>query len=374
MVQVLADATSVFTISLLDRPAGNEVGRIDVHSLDLLPLMAETWRDGFLRKGRTSVGLGDLEFAIRSATSRKPCTEVLVDARLRETSGAWYSKMFSKAVFAPLVIDVCAQRIKTASLAEGAGVLFDLLGLDSSPIELHHGSAVSGVVDQPITFHAYPLEHLLVTGNHAQTSSPDFPVVFTKHAFVRAEKYARAGAMGVPPTETGCMLLGHLCVSTGPAPEAYVVVTEALRISAAESTTFSLTFSAESWTRVERYLAARAGEGIRATGCSHGHPFDCSSDGMSCGICPKCPSCAMDSAFLSTDDRLFMKALFPYHRHPFQLAQVFGMGAGGQPRDELFTMRDGRLLSRPYSIIEKLPADFLKCVPPAGGDNEEERE
>ncbi|MBI3986085.1 MAG: hypothetical protein HY343_04155 [Lentisphaerae bacterium] len=397
--QPTAAAPAPLAVVVREARTGREVGASDIPTLQLLPLMAEVWRDGFLRRGRTTVDLADLKFTAQVASdSQRPGTTLVLGARLQGAPEVY--KRFQKDVFTPLAAACCAKLVETGRLAADTEIRFELIAPAGAPAELNAGSAADA---NSRGYPEFPLARLLPAGGYSEDqrfrsslrsqrlcyggvgrnrttpipdnpvlNQADFPVLYTRHAYENADRFSRAGAMAVPPAESGCMLLGYVCVSSEPS-DCFVVVTEALRIQAAETKTFSLSLTSESWTRIERYLAAHAGAGLKPVGTGHGHNFDPSANGSSCRFCSKQASCELHTAFLSRDDENFMNAVFPSHRHPFQLAQVFGVGVAGVGRDALFSLRDGRLQPRPYHVIETLPDDFLNAEQHTGAAHEKIR-
>lgn len=355
---------STFAISVHEAQSGRSIGLVDLRTPHLLPLMAELWREEFLRRGRTTVGLDDLEFTLQTAPGpARADVSVVLTARPRGTPEVVTSKRFTKGAFTQLVIDFCAKKVSAGDLYPGQEVCFAVHGAASSPVELPALSPASRSTLPTRHYHQFPARRMLpaVGEENSTTTRPDFTVIYTRHAFTQIERASRAGSMAQPPLETGCMLFGFACVSSDPA-DCYVVVTEALRIQAAKEQTFSLALTSESWSRVESYISTRCSEGLQILGTGHGHPFDPSADGTQCRVCPKNVSCGLHTAFLSNDDRRFMQAVFPMHCFPMQLAHVFGQGATNDCRNTLFTVRDGQLQARPFSVIESLPGDFLASV------------
>ena len=179
------------------------------------------------------------------------------------------------------------------------------------------------------------------------------PVIYTRHALDQAERYSRAGyAVGA---ESGCMLLGRLCISPDPAC-CYLVIMDALQIQEAQQQPYSLALTPASWMNLEKQLAARAGERLKIVGMAHGHNF---LPEPGCETCPSKDRCRQHTAFFSTEDRRFFQSVFPLQRHPFQVAHVFGLDVHAAPRDALWQVDDGQRKLTPYRIIERLPQPFL---------------
>jgi proteasome lid subunit RPN8/RPN11 len=145
----------------------------------------------------------------------------------------------------------------------------------------------------------------------------DFPVLIRRHVIDEAMTLAE----GAPDRETGGFLLGHLGFD-GKTRRPFLEVTELIAAQNTESSTTSLTFTAESWAHVRRLIEIR-GAGEILTGWMHSHPFR---------FCAECPipapgECVAKILFFSRDDEFLMEAAFP---QPYMV----GLLAGVEPRLE----------------------------------------
>jgi hypothetical protein len=187
-----------------------------------------------------------------------------------------------------------------------------------------------------------------------------FHVFFTASAFARAEQFARKGANAAPsPVETAAALVGVLC-SCPESGDAFVVVTDAYEIMAAEQTVYSVTLSHESWRRILATIAARAAKSpaLRLVGQAHGHNY-LPGGGQTCEACPTRAVCDLTNVFASEDDDTWTRAHFA--GQPFALCAVFGLTARADRLHEIFTQHNARLRRRGYFVIPDFQPEHWPC-------------
>jgi hypothetical protein len=207
------------------------------------------------------------------------------------------------------------------------------------------------------------LAPLLSASRRVDTDAPgghgDYPVFFTPAARERAERIARAGADRSPPVETGGLLIGPLC-SCPESGELFAVVVDVLDARHAEATTYSLTYSGRTWSRIQALLRVRqlhpVTHGLRILGQVHGHSFLPAAGLPPCAACAHAPTCRRTSAVLSEDDLAWCRAVF--HAEPWQLSQLFGLNARGEPVEAFFGQRAGSLAARGYRLLDAPLEDF----------------
>jgi hypothetical protein len=180
-----------------------------------------------------------------------------------------------------------------------------------------------------------------------------FPVFITREALEKAEKAALKGGGQPKPVETGGVLIGSLalCETT---PEFCVIVRDVLEVQDADQTTFSLSYTSESWGKILTVLKARQGahpdDPVMLAGQVHGHPFRPGSGNL-CAECPRLPVCTANSAFASEDDQTWHRAVFA--QQPWALCHIFGLSARGDWANRLYGLHDGRLQARGYYVLSQ---------------------
>jgi proteasome lid subunit RPN8/RPN11 len=144
--------------------------------------------------------------------------------------------------------------------------------------------------------------------------------------------------------ETGGFLVGHLRRDARP-PTLFVQVTAQLPARHVDATRARLTFTSDTWTDFRSSLEAR-GRGEIALGWWHSHPVR-----VWCKDCPveRQRECSLRGDFLSADDRLLHRAMFP---RGWCLALVVNDVAWEEPTLSLFGWRDGILALRSFNILD----------------------
>jgi hypothetical protein len=348
-----ADSAVLMAIELAEGSTGRPLGTLEVGPVQLLPLAAELVRESFTRRG-IKAEITDLEFVLMPAPEASHGSAVLMGARPHGTTEPHSTRVFTLSAFGDPVVDYCTKQIATGAASADTQVRFELCVPSSAPVPVDF-RAYKGPSPKYHGAVEYALRRLL-------SASPDedfhFPVIYTRQAFCQSEKASRAGHRSVPPAETGCWLLGYI-VGDSTGPECGAIITQVLRIQNADSRMFSLALTADSWKQIEEHLSQRSL--LRILGVAHGHNFDPSTDGRRCHACRKSANCELHTAVLSEEDRRWMRAVFPVHRHPFAVAHVFGLDPAGGCRDQLYTVHDGRLQPRDYRVMD-LPENFPNHV------------
>ena len=188
----------------------------------------------------------------------------------------------------------------------------------------------------------------------ALAAADDYPVFFTRSALERAEEVARKGAGARPAVETGGLLIGPLCYCDE-SGTLFAVVVDVLEATHSEATTYSLTYSGETWARIQRVMRAKQGHpdtrGQRVLGQVHGHSFLPLNGAEPCADCATREFCTRTTAFLSSDDLAWCRAVF--RGEPWQLSQIFGLNARNEGVEAFFGQRGGQLVARGYSVVER---------------------
>ena len=106
----------------------------------------------------------------------------------------------------------------------------------------------------------------------------------------------------------------------------------------------------ESVSRIQAVMRAKQAEpstrAYRIVGQAHGHNF---LPGRSCAECEKVKECKVTSAFISSDDRTWSKAVF--NQQPWHVCQIFGHNARGEKVHAFYGLQDNRLSQRGFHAI-----------------------
>ena len=214
--------------------------------------------------------------------------------------------------------------------------------------------------DAPVNWLVVQLDQLVDRAERIGTHDDDWPYVFyTRAARTSAERLSRMGAKRTPAVESGAALIGTLCMCPGTG-DMFIVVTHALEVFDAESTAFSLEYSARSWQHIQTVIETMHQQPetstLRLLGQAHGHNFMPADGAPPCGICAKAPVCGRTSVFVSTEDLTWTRAVFS--RLPYALSHIYGLSARHLRPDpdeveSLYGLRDGRLLPRAYHVLDE---------------------
>lgn len=353
----------------LERASGEGVlAREPVTGADLTDPHAEVWLEGYLRRGFPGVGLREVCAELRPAYLDGDTERGCQGFRLavRNPAGVETSLLFPLTSVAPVAARA-AQRL----VAEGV-----LTPEETYYYRLRHATGggaagstrpgeriVAAAAAPPPAIGTRRLSPLLAASRPVDTETEhrraDYPVFFTPVARRRAERVARAGADQSPPVETGGLLVGPLfsCPDGG---DLFAVVVDVLDASHAEATTYSLTYSGRTWSRIQAILRAQqahpATRGHRILGQVHGHSFLPDGGLPPCEACAYTPICPRTSAVLSSDDLVWCRAVF--HGEPWQLSQIFGLNARGEPVEAFYGQRAGSLATRSYRLLDAPLEDF----------------
>lgn len=351
-----------------------------VRSRDLEDCLAEAWFDACLRRGSPEVAFEDVELELRPAWSdrdgRRYCVGFTLDragpapsaSPARGGSRAPVVRpTFPRTVLEPVALRAASRLVAAGVLAADDRIHYELraeAASEPSP-ERRSSSAVrvaAGGRRTPLELLRAPVTPLLAraelrlvsggvpieSGDHGH-----FPVFYTRGAHERAERVARKGGAQSPPVETGGLLVGPLCLcpDTG---EVFAVVVDVIEAAHAEETKYSLTFSGETWDRIQAVMRARRGNpdtrSHRILGQTHGHSFLPLDGAPPCEHCFEQEWCPRNTAFMSAEDLQFCRAVF--RGEPWQLSHVFGLNARGEEVEAFFGQRGGELVPRGYRILD----------------------
>jgi hypothetical protein len=155
----------------------------------------------------------------------------------------------------------------------------------------------------------------------------------------------RGLTLAAGPRETGGVLLGRL-FRDGGIGRLFVEVTAQVPARHTDASATRLTFTADTWTDVRSALALR-GAGELMLGWWHSHPVrewckDCSEE--------KRRECAFARGFLSEDDRLLHRTVFP---RAYTLALLASDTGAPEPPLNLFGWSGGRLEERSWFTLRE---------------------
>ena len=172
----------------------------------------------------------------------------------------------------------------------------------------------------------------LLNGNGEQKGQPvsELPVVIPERVFAEVAELTLAERA---ERETGGVLIGHLCRDSGEA-RLFLTVTAQIPARHTEASSAKLTFTPATWTEVQAALALR-GRGEIMVGWWHSHPVR-----EWCKECPpeKRAQCALAQGFMSEDDRLLHRTVFP---RAYSVALVVNDIGEGGPTFSLFGWKKG---------------------------------
>ena len=352
-------------LRLADPRSGRRLAEQPLDAADFLPVTTEFWRDQYLRAGQPAVAFEDLSFEVHPGreTSDGRLETFVVEGRRPAEAGRAHRQTFTARALVERAEEAARELVAAGRLAAGSSFVYDVAL--PAPFEIPPlrapGDDAPAAAGLPHV--VYPLARLkaqaALRGAAPGAEAGGFPVFYAADALARAERFSRAGWQHAPPIETGAVLLGFLCAcpSSG---EFFVLVSEALQLQAAEATKFQLAYSMETWARIRAHLDRRRASGIQAIGQCHGHNFVPGTHTCVCERCQRRELCNLTTAFLSEEDRLFMRSVFPFL--PLQVAHVFGLDARGARHEGVYTLRDGRLQPQGYYQITQLPEDFPNTI------------
>ncbi len=365
-----------------------------VKGSDLADAMAELAFNAGLRRDGTPLALSDLRARIRPAYRSSPDAAPICDGFVLEaeaTNGEKTSRRFDRHVLESVAARGGRRLLESGTLEKGEFYYYEVQIEETTigPLEIEGAASpppptrsplgpllaaakqISAERERGLEDEVYALEHASpdvrpprfrasslhdpVDSDAVSTDidSLHYPVVYLRSAFDKAAAIARKGAAMTPAVETGGLLLGRLfwCPETH---QLFGVIEDALEAAQTEGTTYSLTFTSETWGRVQAVLKARqrspSTRGQRLVGQFHGHNFIPFSQGATCDGCPSQGECSISTAYLSESDRKWCRAVFP--REPWQLSQVFGLTPRREAVSAFYGQYGGLLERRDYYVLD----------------------
>jgi hypothetical protein len=349
---------------------------------DLVDPLSELWFDQ-LRRGLTQLELQDLVARVRPVYREDSeigtyCAGFELVGRTPDGDAA--ERFFPRACLEHVAARRARTLIESGQLAVGDLYYYALSSgaedpKTGHPARSHPGESGPDAVLRAPEGHGVPsfaslaLHPLLerAEGGMQPSDGDAYPVFFTRSAFERAEQISRKGAEQQPAIESGALLVGPLCACPE-THEVFAVVHEVLEATDSHASTFSLTYSGQTWARIQAVMQARrAGAGTRydrILAQTHGHNFLPLGGVEPCSACHLLPVCTRSSAVLSDDDRTWTRAVF--HCEPWQLSLIFGFDARGTPVHTFYGQRDGSLQTRGYYVIDDFdPASLAASERPS---------
>jgi hypothetical protein len=353
---------------LLRREAQGAVIAIEfVSDRDLVDARAELWFEAFLRRGTFDVSPEEVRAEPRAILhAADGGDEVCLGFRLetRAASGERVACVFPRSALEPVAARAARRLLASGVLADGDTYTYELTDAppDAPGLRRTAQRDESALVLRASQRESFPVLHtplgpLLDSSEEVLGEAgreEDYPVFFTRSAHARAEKVARRGALSAPPVETGGLFVGPLC-SCPETGALFAVVVDVFEAAHSEATTYSLTYSGQTWARIQTLMRARRAHppmrSHRLLGQVHGHSFLPMEGAAPCEACAALAVCTRTTAFLSAEDLTWCRAVF--HREPWQLSQVFGLNARGEGTQAFFGQRGGRLAARSFRLIER---------------------
>jgi hypothetical protein len=348
-------AQPALVVALRADSPGAILAREPVFLEDLSAHVAEAWREGCLRKGRTDVPLVGADIWLKPLSKpgqREVCASFVLEVRGLKSGRV--ATAFTNRSLAHVAKRAAQRLLKTGRLKDGQSYTYEV---HYQPGGRSHDAHGPGEIEFETTDRSpasswlkVPLRPLLARGTARNEMDEEaFHVVFTAHAFARAEQFSRKGASASPPVESGAALVGFAC-SCPDSGDLFVVVTDAYEVMAAEEKAYSIELSHESWRRILATINARAirSPGLRLLGQAHGHNF-LPAGGQTCEACPTRAVCDLNNVFASEDDETWTRAHFA--GQPWSVCAIFGLSARADRLHEVFTQHNARLRRRGYFVI-----------------------
>jgi len=260
-------------------------------------------------------------------------------AAARLIDGDVVSEM-SLSYFRPLAAEISTRLVEKEILKAGDLFRFNLLAFRATEpaSESRAAFAVEDVI-APLDFVETRLANLeRGAAPFGQAHSVDVPVFVPRNVLDEVETLARDAG----DVETGGILIGHLHRDSA-IPEIAVVITAQIPARHTHSRSTALTFTAETWTAVRAALDLRR-SGEIFTGWWHSHPAfawcnpECSAEQRK--------NCPLQKPFLSADDLLLHRTVFPKGFHVALLANNADAGL----EFALFGWRRGMVRSRGFQV------------------------
>jgi len=333
-----------------------------VTEADLAEARSEAWLNGFLRQGHPDLPLEAVTTRIAPLFTDDRCIGFALRAERPPTTEAGATPSvhtFGVTCLAPVAQRASARLLADGRLTEDDTYIYELHARTGptapEPSQEHAGIKIT-TRTAPLRFATRPLGPLVAAARPVgEITDGVLSVVFTEAAHEKSRLFARRGAGGTPPVETGSILLGELCACPD-SGELFVTVDDAIEVVDAEQQEFSLIPSSRSWTRIQGVLDRLTGTDTTSThrlvGQSHGHNFGL--EGEPCALCATATECGRTTVFVSAADRTFMRTVFA--GQPFALCWIAGTNARAEEVASLFTLRAGVLQARGYHVVESFPA------------------
>lgn len=360
---------------LLRRLNGGPVLAVEsVTERDLFDALAELWFEANLRKGHPDVAPETVEAELtplyldgwsESGPSRNFCAGFALSTR--NSGDETIRRVFGRSAVESVARRAARKLIATGALENDDETFYELrVEPASEGSERLRPSALAQAGGAPLSYAVLPLAPLLERAEAVNVDPADdhFKVFYTRAARERAERLSRKGGSVSPPVETGGLLIGSLC-SCPDTGDMFAVVVDVLEATHAEGTTYSLTYSGETWARIQAVMRARganpATKSHRILGQCHGHSFLPLDGAAPCEDCLAREVCSRTTCFLSEADLVWLRAVF--HGQPWQLSHIFGFDAQGREVDAFFGQGHGRLGPRGYHLISDFELPPIPTTP-----------
>lgn len=335
-------------VELKRDPDGPPALSLPVSGNDLVDALSEAWWEGYARAGCAEASLEGRDVAVEPI--RRDNAEPYCDGFVLRTVNT--DGKTTRCVFPRSSVAHVAQRgLAAVRKDDKEQIYYDLRATPT-------GSAVSlpSPLVQMAAGLAFASASLPELRDRARTrGEPEAArgeVFYTERALADAERISRRGAASEPPVETGGLLIGPLC-RCPETRDVFVVVTDVLEATDTDATTFSLAYSSATWAKIDALLRARRSapgmQAHRILGQTHGHNFLPLGGLEPCEACAELEFCTRHTAFLSTSDLRWCRAVFS--AQPWQLSHQFGLNARGENVDALFGLRGGCLTERGFRVI-----------------------
>lgn len=183
----------------------------------------------------------------------------------------------------------------------------------------------------------------------------DLPLFITDRALDLSRDYSRKPG----EKEGGGMMLGTLYQQTEPEAEIFAVIDDVLEARYAEQQTLSLDLTTQTWAYFQTQLDIRKKRMGRVNelpvAFAHGHNMvpQVKEGSQPCGECHLRASCPFSSAFYSTRDTEFHRALFG--RQPYAVGLVWGYTTKKEDDLKVFCLEGSQPRRRGYCQIAKVP-------------------
>jgi hypothetical protein len=326
---------------------------------DLSDAIAEGWFDILLRRGQPDVALQDVRARLRpvwreSDQIGRYCAGF--ELGIRGANDGGQVCFFSRHAFEHVAARGAQRLMAEGTLQPGETYYYAMLptGGETQEIWLHgpEGRPAPGYL-------RVPLAPLLARAERVGgfTREGSHPVFLTRDAYARAELVSRKGGEQHPPVESGGLFVGPLCVDPE-SGEMFSVIVDFIEAVASEATTFSLTYSNETWINIQTILQHRRGEPRmrhdRIQGQAHAHSFLPAGGAAPCEACMHVDVCTRTTAVLSDDDRSWARAVLS--AEAFQCHLIYGLDARGRRVEAFYGQRGGTLVRRDFHLIDAFEA------------------